>query len=68
VAVQRRHQVTDIEPAPAPTVTDYAAQAKQCQSSLSDPVSQIHWHNGKASAVAAGSAAKNAPGPAESHR
>jgi transposase len=27
---QRRHQVTDIEPAPAPTVTEYVAQAKQC--------------------------------------
>jgi transposase len=30
VAAQRRHQVTDIEPAPAPTVTEYVAQAKQC--------------------------------------
>jgi transposase len=27
---QRRHQVTDIEPAPAPKVTEYVAQAKQC--------------------------------------
>jgi len=27
---QRRHQVTDIEPAPAPVVTEYVAQAKQC--------------------------------------
>jgi transposase len=30
VAAQRRHQVTDIEPAPAPKVTGYVAQAKQC--------------------------------------
>ena len=27
---QRRHQVTDIEPAPAPKVTEYVAQAKEC--------------------------------------
>ena len=27
---QRRHQVTDIEPAPAPRVTEYVAQAKEC--------------------------------------
>jgi len=30
VAAQRRHQVTGIEPAPAPKVTEYVAQAKQC--------------------------------------
>ncbi len=30
VTAQRRHQVTDIEPAPAPKVTEYVAQAKQC--------------------------------------
>jgi transposase len=30
VTVQRRHQVTDIEPAPGPKVTEYVAQAKQC--------------------------------------
>jgi transposase len=30
VLVQRRHQVTDIEPAPPPVVTEYVAQAKQC--------------------------------------
>ncbi|MGH3410743.1 MAG: IS66 family transposase [Streptosporangiaceae bacterium] len=30
VTAQRRHQVTDIEPAPAPTVTQYVAQAKEC--------------------------------------
>jgi len=30
VAAQRRHQVTDIEPAPAPKVTEYVAQAKEC--------------------------------------
>jgi len=27
---QRRHQVTDIVPAPAPRVTEYVAQAKEC--------------------------------------
>jgi len=27
---QRRHQVTDIVPAPAPKVTEYVAQAKEC--------------------------------------
>jgi transposase len=31
VAAQRRHQVTDIEPAPAPKVTEYVAQAKECR-------------------------------------
>jgi transposase len=30
VTAQRRHQVTDIEPAPAPKVTEYLAQAKEC--------------------------------------
>jgi transposase len=30
VAAQRRHQVTDIAPVPAPTVTEHVAQAKQC--------------------------------------
>ena len=30
VTAQRRHQVTDIAPAPAPTITEYVAQAKQC--------------------------------------
>jgi transposase len=30
VAAQRRHQVTDIEPAPEPKVTEHVAQAKQC--------------------------------------
>ena len=30
VTAQRRHQVTDIEPPPAPKVTEYVAQAKQC--------------------------------------
>jgi len=30
VAMQRRHQVTDIAPAPAPKVTEYVAQAKRC--------------------------------------
>jgi transposase len=30
VAAQRRHQVTDIQPAPVPTVTEHVAQAKQC--------------------------------------
>jgi len=30
VTAQRRHQVTDIAPAPAPKVTEYVAQAKAC--------------------------------------
>jgi transposase len=30
VLAQRRHQVTDIAPAPAPRVTEYVAQAKEC--------------------------------------
>ena len=30
VAAQRRHQVTDIGPTPAPKVTEYVAQAKEC--------------------------------------
>jgi transposase len=30
VTAQRRHQVTDIEPAPAPKVIEYVAQAKEC--------------------------------------
>jgi transposase len=30
VSASRRHQVTDIEPAPAPKVTEYVAQAKEC--------------------------------------
>jgi transposase len=30
VLAQRRHQVTDIAPAPAPRVTGYVAQAKEC--------------------------------------
>jgi len=30
VTAQRRHQVTDIEPAPAPKTTEYVAQAREC--------------------------------------
>ena len=30
VLAQRRHQVTDIAPAPAPRVTEYVAQAREC--------------------------------------
>jgi transposase len=30
VTAQRRHQVTDIEPAPGPKVIEYVAQAKEC--------------------------------------
>jgi putative transposase len=30
VLAQRRHQVTDIAPAPAPKVTEYVAQAREC--------------------------------------
>ena len=29
-AAQRRHQVTDVAPAPAPRITEYVAQAKAC--------------------------------------
>ncbi len=32
VTAQRRHQVTDISPAPPPAVTEYVAQAKECAS------------------------------------
>jgi transposase len=31
VTAQRRHQVTDIAPAPAPKVIEYVAQAKECE-------------------------------------
>jgi transposase len=30
VTAQRRHQVTDIAPAPAPKITEYVAQAREC--------------------------------------
>jgi len=30
VTARRRHQVTDIEPAPAPKIIEYVAQAKEC--------------------------------------
>jgi transposase len=30
VSAERRHQVTDVQPAPAPKVTEYVAQAKDC--------------------------------------
>jgi transposase len=30
VTAERRHQVTDISPAPAPKITEYVAQAKEC--------------------------------------
>jgi transposase len=30
VTARRRHQITDIEPAPAPKVIEYVAQAKEC--------------------------------------
>jgi transposase len=30
VTAHRRHQVTDIAPAPAPKITEYVAQAKEC--------------------------------------
>jgi len=30
VTARRRHQVTDIEPAPGPKVTEYVAQAREC--------------------------------------
>jgi transposase len=44
VTAQRRHQVTDIRPAPPPTVTEYVAQAKACPccGTVSEPVLPAH--------------------------
>jgi len=44
VAAQRRHQVTDIAPAPAPKVTEYVAQAKQCPCCGTVTVGELPTH------------------------
>ena len=44
VTAQRRHQVTDIEPAPAPKVTEYVAQAKQCPCCGTVTVGELPGH------------------------
>ncbi len=44
VTAQRRHQVTDIEPAPAPKVTEYVAQAKQCAGCGVVTAGELPWH------------------------
>jgi transposase len=41
---QRRHQVTDIEPAPAPKVTEYVAQAKECAGCGTVSVGELPAH------------------------
>ena len=44
VTAQRRHQVTDIEPAPAPKVTQYVAQAKECAGCGAVSVGELPAH------------------------
>lgn len=44
VTAQRRHQVTDIEPAPAPEVTEHVAQAKQCAGCGAVSVGELPAH------------------------
>ena len=44
VTAQRRHQVTDIEPAPAPKITEYVAQAKQCAGCGVVTAGELPWH------------------------
>jgi transposase len=44
VTAQRRHQVTDIEPAPAPKVTEYVAQAKECAGCGAVSVGELPVH------------------------
>jgi transposase len=44
VTAQRRHQVTDIEPAPAPKVTEYLAQAKECAGCGMTSVGELPAH------------------------
>ena len=44
VTARRRHQVTDIEPAPAPKVTEYVAQAKQCAGCGAVSVGELPAH------------------------
>jgi transposase len=44
VTARRRHQVTDIAPAPAPKVTEYVAQAKECASCGTTSVGELPAH------------------------
>jgi transposase len=44
VTAHRRHQVTDIEPAPAPRVIQYVAQAKQCAGCGAVSVGELPAH------------------------
>jgi transposase len=44
VTAQRRHQVTDIEPAPAPKVIEYVAQAKECAACGTVSVGELPAH------------------------
>jgi transposase len=44
VWAERRHQVTDIPPAPAPTVIEYRAQAKQCSGCGTTSVGELPAH------------------------
>ena len=44
VTAQRRHQVTDIEPAPAPKVIEYVAQAKECAGCGAVSVGELPAH------------------------
>lgn len=44
VTARRRHQVTDIEPAPAPKVIQYVAQAKECAGCGAVTVGELPAH------------------------
>jgi transposase len=44
VTAQRRHQVTDIAPAPGPKVTEYVAQAKECAGCGTTSVGELPAH------------------------
>ncbi len=44
VTAQRRHQVTDIAPAPAPKVTEYVAQAEECAGCGTVSVGELPAH------------------------
>jgi transposase len=44
VWAERRHQVTDIQPAPAPAVIEYRAQAKQCSGCGATSVGELPAH------------------------
>ena len=44
VTARRRHQVTDIAPAPAPKVTEYVAQAKECAGCGATSVGELPAH------------------------